>query len=108
MLWKRPAANNTPRYSFCRRTEDAVGQLIPSPCNDSVSPPCDYFVYICSECVAVCNGILDDRRGDQEIHGAAGGAGSGDPAVPGDNAPPVTRPRNRVITVRHTLSLAEF
>jgi hypothetical protein len=108
MFRKRPVPDNTPRCSFCRRAQDAVGQLIPSPCNDSISPPSNYFIYICSECVAVCNSLLDDRRSDKESHGAEGGAAMGGLTVPDDNAPPVIRPRNRVVTVRHTVSLAEF
>jgi len=108
MLWKRPVPDNMPRCSFCHRAEDAVGHLIPSPRNDSVSPPSDGFIYICSECVAVCNGILEDRRREQESRGAARGEAESDPTVPGDNTPPVIRPRNRVVTVRHTVSIAEF
>jgi hypothetical protein len=108
MFRKRPDPDNTPRCSFCRKAEDAVGHLIPSPCNDSISPPSNYFIYICGECVAVCDGILDDRRRDKEGQGTAGGAAGGDPTVPGDDAPPFIRPPDRVVTVRHTISFAEF
>jgi hypothetical protein len=87
MFRKRPVPDKTPRCSFCRKVADAVGVLISSPCNDELFPAAEYFVYICSECVAVCNSLLDDRRRDKEGHGAAGG----DPATLGDNAS-VTRP----------------
>jgi hypothetical protein len=53
MFRKRPVPDKMPRCSFCRRAEDAVGDLIPSPGNDELFPPADYFIYICSECVAV-------------------------------------------------------
>src|SRR5271169_946559 len=46
------------RCSFCHKAQDAVAKLI--------SSPSDYpRAYICDECVAVCNSILeDDRSGD--------------------------------------------
>src|SRR5882724_8981925 len=46
------------RCSFCHKQQDAVAKLI--------SSPSDYpRAYICDECVAVCNSILeDDRSGD--------------------------------------------
>ena len=45
------------RCSFCHKSQDAVAKLI--------SSPSDYpRAYICDECVAVCNSILDDDRGD--------------------------------------------
>jgi hypothetical protein len=82
MFRKRPVPDKTPRCSFCRKGRDAVGVLISSPCNDELFPPAEYFTYICSECVAVCNSILDDRRRDKEVHDTAGGADGGDPGRP--------------------------
>ncbi len=43
------------RCSFCHKSQDAVGKLIASP---SEFPR----AYICDECVAVCNSILEDDR----------------------------------------------
>src|SRR5678810_1296482 len=43
------------RCSFCHKSQDAVAKLI--------SSPSDYpRAYICDECVAVCNSILDSDR----------------------------------------------
>jgi len=43
------------RCSFCHKSQDAVAKLI--------SSPSDYpRAYICDECVAVCNSILEDDR----------------------------------------------
>jgi endopeptidase Clp ATP-binding regulatory subunit ClpX len=53
------------RCSFCHKSQDAVAKLI--------SSPSDYpRAYICDECVAVCNSILDDDRGDAAPATAAG------------------------------------
>src|SRR3954451_8942251 len=50
------------RCSFCHKSQDAVAKLI--------SSPSDYpRAYICDECVAVCNSILEDDR--TETHAAA-------------------------------------
>jgi len=50
------------RCSFCHKSQDAVAKLI--------SSPSDYpRAYICDECVAVCNSILEDDRTD--THAAA-------------------------------------
>ncbi len=50
--------------SFCRKGEKAVGKLI--------STPGDYpRAYICNECIAVCNAILEDEE-----------PGAGEPRVP--------------------------
>ncbi|MGH9533299.1 MAG: ATP-dependent Clp protease ATP-binding subunit ClpX [Terriglobales bacterium] len=46
------------RCSFCHKTQDAVTKLISSP---SEYPR----AYICDECVAVCNSILEDDRGSE-------------------------------------------
>src|SRR5437762_1644040 len=50
------------RCSFCHKSQDAVAKLSTSPS--------DYpRAYICDECVAVCNSILEDDR--TETHSAA-------------------------------------
>src|SRR2546423_2573300 len=50
------------RCSFCHKSQDAVAKLL--------SSPSDYpRAYICDECVAVCNSILEDDR--TETHTAA-------------------------------------
>jgi len=47
------------RCSFCHKSQDAVAKLI--------SSPSDYpRAYICDECVAVCNSILEDDRGETQ------------------------------------------
>jgi len=52
----------TLRCSFCHKSQDAVAKLI--------SSPSDYpRAYICDECVAVCNSILEDDR--SESHATA-------------------------------------
>ena len=51
------------RCSFCHKSQDAVAKLI--------SSPSDYpRAYICDECVAVCNSILEDDRSEAQA-GAA-------------------------------------
>jgi ATP-dependent Clp protease ATP-binding subunit ClpX len=50
------------KCSFCHKSQDAVAKLISSP---SDMPR----AYICDECVAVCNSILEDDR--SESHAAA-------------------------------------
>jgi len=51
------------RCSFCHKSQDAVAKLI--------SSPSDYpRAYICDECVAVCNSILEDDR-SEAIPGSA-------------------------------------
>ena len=51
------------RCSFCHKSQDAVAKLI--------SSPSDYpRAYICDECVAVCNSILEDDRTEAQA-GAA-------------------------------------
>src|SRR6516162_9407546 len=53
------------RCSFCHKSQDAVAKLI--------SSPSDYpRAYICDECVAVCNSILEDDRGDAHSATTAG------------------------------------
>ncbi len=51
----RSGSDEMLRCSFCHKTQDAVAKLI--------SSPSDYpRAYICDECVAVCNSILEDDR----------------------------------------------
>jgi ATP-dependent Clp protease ATP-binding subunit ClpX len=51
------------RCSFCHKSQDAVAKLI--------SSPSDYpRAYICDECVAVCNSILEDDRAEAAPGGA--------------------------------------
>jgi ClpX C4-type zinc finger len=64
VLWRRSAPK--PRCSFCNRTENEAKELIPSPINDWLLPPPDHFVYICADCIAVCNQLLKDMREDSE------------------------------------------
>ena len=54
--------NGTPeslRCSFCHKSQDTVAKLISSP---SEYPR----AYICDECVAVCNSILEDDRAEPQ------------------------------------------
>src|SRR4051795_7911121 len=51
----RSGSDELLRCSFCHKSQDAVAKLI--------SSPSDYpRAYICDECVAVCNSILEDDR----------------------------------------------
>jgi len=52
---KRSGSDETLRCSFCHKSQEVVGKLI--------SSPSDYpRAYICDECIAVCNSILEDDR----------------------------------------------
>ena len=52
---KKGSTDDTLRCSFCHKSQEVVGKLI--------STPGDYpKSYICDECVAVCNSILEDDR----------------------------------------------
>jgi len=52
---KRTGSDEPLRCSFCHKSQDVVGKLI--------SSPSDYpRAYICDECIAVCNSILEDDR----------------------------------------------
>ena len=52
---RRSGPDEPLRCSFCHKSQDVVGKLI--------SSPGDYpRVYICDECVAVCNSILEEDR----------------------------------------------
>ena len=58
----RSGSDEILKCSFCHKSQDAVAKLI--------SSPADYpRAYICDECVAVCNSILEDDR--SEAHAAA-------------------------------------
>jgi ATP-dependent Clp protease ATP-binding subunit ClpX len=58
----RSGSDDNLRCSFCHKSQDAVAKLI--------SSPSDYpRAYICDECVAVCNSILEDDR--TETHSTA-------------------------------------
>src|SRR5215813_8423908 len=51
----RTGTDESLKCSFCHKSQDAVAKLI--------SSPSDYpRAYICDECVAVCNSILEDDR----------------------------------------------
>jgi ATP-dependent Clp protease ATP-binding subunit ClpX len=55
----RTGSDDTLRCSFCHKSQDAVAKLI--------SSPSDYpRAYICDECVAVCNSILEDDRSEAQ------------------------------------------
>lgn len=55
----RTGTDEALRCSFCHKAQDAVAKLI--------SSPSDYpRAYICDECVAVCNSILEDDRTDAQ------------------------------------------
>jgi ATP-dependent Clp protease ATP-binding subunit ClpX len=58
MTLKRPGSEEVLRCSFCQKPQDAVTKLISSPGAHPRS-------YICDECVAVCNTILEEERGDR-------------------------------------------
>jgi ATP-dependent Clp protease ATP-binding subunit ClpX len=59
---KRTGSDDTLRCSFCHKSQDVVGKLI--------SSPSDYpRAYICDECIAVCNSILEDDKSDQPSAG---------------------------------------
>src|SRR3954467_6303853 len=58
----RTGTDEVLKCSFCHKSQDAVAKLI--------SSPSDYpRAYICDECVAVCNSILEDDRA--ETHASA-------------------------------------
>lgn len=55
---KRAGSDDSLRCSFCHKSQDVVGKLI--------SSPSDYpRAYICDECIAVCNSIIEDDRQEQ-------------------------------------------
>jgi ATP-dependent protease Clp ATPase subunit len=52
---KFPAPDNQLVCSFCHKNQDGVRKLISSPGNYPRA-------YICDECIAVCNSILEDDK----------------------------------------------
>src|SRR5215470_16791055 len=59
----RSGSEESLRCSFCHKSQDAVAKLI--------SSPSDYpRAYICDECVAVCNSILEDDRSESHAGSA--------------------------------------
>jgi ATP-dependent Clp protease ATP-binding subunit ClpX len=59
----RTGSEENLRCSFCHKSQDAVAKLI--------SSPSDYpRAYICDECVAVCNSILEDDRSESATSAA--------------------------------------
>src|SRR3978361_1931589 len=55
----RTGSDDTLRCSFCHKSQAALAKLI--------SSPSDYpRAYICDECVAVCNSISEDDKGEQQ------------------------------------------
>ncbi len=54
MFLRRGEENEIPRCSFCAKTQDQVDTLI--------SNPSDSRVFICNECVAVCNSVLEEHQ----------------------------------------------
>jgi ATP-dependent Clp protease ATP-binding subunit ClpX len=61
----RMASDDDLRCSFCQKRQNLVGKLI--------SSPSDYpRAYICGECIAVCNSILEDDAGTPAAAADAG------------------------------------
>src|SRR5208282_4980978 len=58
MNLKRPGTEELLHCSFCQKPQDAVAKLISSPGDHTRA-------YICDECVAVCNSILEEDRADR-------------------------------------------
>ena len=54
MFGKRHDEDEILRCSFCSKTQDQVNTLI--------SNPSDSRVFICNECVAVCNSVLEEHQ----------------------------------------------
>lgn len=54
---KRTGPDEGLRCSFCHKSQDVVGKLISSPSDHPRA-------YICDECIAVCNSILEDDKRD--------------------------------------------
>src|SRR6266480_1079663 len=75
------------RCSLCHKSQDAVAKLI--------SSPSDYpRAYICDECVAVCNSILEDDR-------TATPPSTTPNQLPNLHEPPENRRRHRTEQVEH-------
>jgi hypothetical protein len=58
MFKRRSQSDDVLRCSFCRKSQDSVQKLISSPSDEKS--------YICDECIAVCNSILEDERNPPE------------------------------------------
>src|SRR6476620_106099 len=56
MFGKRHEEDDVLRCSFCSKTQDQVDTLISNPSERSRR------VFICSECVAVCNSVLEHHQ----------------------------------------------
>ena len=56
MFGQRRVAEEIPRCSFCSRTQDQVDALISNPSDHSNR------VFICNECIAVCNSVLEEHQ----------------------------------------------
>ncbi len=54
---KRSAADELLRCSFCQKTQEVVGKLVSSPGDHPGA-------YICDECVAACNRILEEDQAE--------------------------------------------
>lgn len=64
MFLKRRVEDEILRCSFCSKTHDQVATLVSNPAGGSSR------VYICNECVEVCNSVLDDYYVKQKSGGA--------------------------------------
>jgi ATP-dependent Clp protease ATP-binding subunit ClpX len=58
MNLKRPGTEELLHCSFCQKPQEAVAKLISSPGDHSRA-------YICDECVAVCNSILEEDKSER-------------------------------------------
>jgi ATP-dependent Clp protease ATP-binding subunit ClpX len=56
---KRNGPDETLRCSFCHKSQEVVGKLISTPGDHPKA-------YICDECVAVCNSILEDDKTEHQ------------------------------------------
>ena len=90
---RKTGSDESLRCSFCHKSQDVVGKLISSP-NDYPR------AYICDECIAVCNSILEDDK-PEPAAAAAGRIPKDDPVVSrrilraAASAAPETRARRR-------------
>jgi ATP-dependent protease Clp ATPase subunit len=56
MFGQRRVADEVLRCSFCSKTQDQVDALISNPSERSNR------IFICDQCVAVCNSVLDEHK----------------------------------------------
>ena len=56
MFGQRRVDEEIPRCSFCNRTQEQVDALISNPSERSKQ------VFICNQCVAACNSVLEEYR----------------------------------------------